>query len=463
MKKFLIILLALLPVLLSCNKESFITGKEARLGISADSLLFDTVFTTTGSVTKVFKLFNNNDQKLRLSEVTLAGGTNSPFKINIDGMATHTARDIELEANDSMYVFVNVSISANGDNQPFILSDSIKIAFNGNETFVQLQAWGRNARFLRNHTIGADEVWDNTRPYVILGPLQVDTAVTLTILEGTQVYLHADAAFIVDGTLKVKGTKKDSVVFRGDRLDETYRDLPGSWPGIIFRGESKENELEWTHILNSYQALIVDGPAPGTQPKLRLRQCVISNIYDAGILAQASSVEAENCLITNCGSNISLELGGDYRFTHCTIASYGNNYIQHKTPVVRLLNHAVIGGTEVTVPLYAGFTNCIFWGENGNVDNEIFAERKGTTPFEVNIRNCLYKAKTENALFNVMSSVKNTAPAFDSINTASRYYNFRLKEGSPALNIGAATGIVFDLDGNNRQVGPPDAGCYEKQ
>ena len=35
----------------SCKKESFITGADARLGLTADTLRFDTVFTTTGSVT----------------------------------------------------------------------------------------------------------------------------------------------------------------------------------------------------------------------------------------------------------------------------------------------------------------------------------------------------------------------------------------------------------------------------
>ena len=38
--------------------------------------------------------------------------------------------------------------------------------------------------------------------------LQVDTGVTLTINPGTRVHLHADAPFVVDGTLIANGTKK---------------------------------------------------------------------------------------------------------------------------------------------------------------------------------------------------------------------------------------------------------------
>ena len=54
-------------------------------------------------------------------------------------------------------------------------------------------------------------------------------------------------------------------------------------------------------------------------------------------------------------------------------------------------------------------------------------------------------------------------PLFDSINTAERYFNFRLKEGSPAINAGSNAGIGLDLDGAPRPVGLPDLGAYEKQ
>ena len=79
----LIILCALL--FFSCKKESFNTSQNASLYTSRDTLFFDTVFTITGSITQSFKIFNNNDQKLQLSQVKLSGGSASPFKINIDG------------------------------------------------------------------------------------------------------------------------------------------------------------------------------------------------------------------------------------------------------------------------------------------------------------------------------------------------------------------------------------------
>src|SRR5690606_20373949 len=104
-----------------------ITSPDAQLYTSTDTISFDTVFTTVGSVTRSFKIFNNNDQKLLLSDVLLAGGTTSPFKINIDGVSSNHVKNIELRPNDSLYVFVQVNIDPSSNQNPFILKDSIEI------------------------------------------------------------------------------------------------------------------------------------------------------------------------------------------------------------------------------------------------------------------------------------------------------------------------------------------------
>ncbi|MEO6136707.1 MAG: hypothetical protein ABIP35_16250, partial [Ginsengibacter sp.] len=78
----------------SCKKETFITSADASLYTNVDTLFFDTVFTTVGSITMTFKIFNNNDQKLRLSKVKLGGGNNSAFQINVDGTAASEVNNI---------------------------------------------------------------------------------------------------------------------------------------------------------------------------------------------------------------------------------------------------------------------------------------------------------------------------------------------------------------------------------
>jgi len=111
-----------------------------------------------------------------------------------------------------------------------------------------LQAYGKNAHFINSKLITSDTTWKNDLPYVILGGVQVDTSVILTIDPGCRIYSHADAPFLVDGTLIINGTKQDSVIFTGDRLDAGYANLPASWPGIYFRANSINNVLTHTII-----------------------------------------------------------------------------------------------------------------------------------------------------------------------------------------------------------------------
>jgi hypothetical protein len=197
--------------------------------------------------------------------------------------------------------------------------------------------------------------------------------------------------------------------------------------------------------------------------KLTLSQCIIDNIYDAGILGINTNINADNCLISNCGSNISLNLGGNYRFTNCTVATYGNLYIAHKNPVLQINNFLMQGGTTLTAPLNALFTNCIFWGENGDVDDEIAISKQGTGPFAVNFNHVLYKAQTDPSEANFISSLKNIPPAFDSINTVRNTYDFHFTKNpsAPAVNAGIITSFLFDLDDKARDASP-DIGCYER-
>jgi hypothetical protein len=207
--KFFLCFVVLTLIIISCKKDSFITSSQANLNTSADTLSFDTVFTSVGSITQSFKIFNNNNQKLRLSSVKLSGGATSVFKINVDGTAATEVDNIEINANDSIYVFVQVNVNPSSANLPFLLRDSILIGYNGNQKYVQLQAYGRNAIFLNQVKITGNVSWNNTLPYVILGRLLVDSNATLTIQPGARIFLHANAPFLVDGTLIVNGTKQD--------------------------------------------------------------------------------------------------------------------------------------------------------------------------------------------------------------------------------------------------------------
>ena len=461
-------LLLLLPVVVlvfavSCRKNSFITSSNAVVQFSADTLFFDTVFVSTGSITEFVKIVNGNNQKLRLSTVRLMGGAQSSFHLKIDGMAGPERDNIDLDAGDSIYIFVAVQIDPQAANLPFIVQDSIEVAFNGNKQYIQLAAYGQNAHFLRNAVLTGNTVWDNRLPYVILGSLRVDTNAVLTIPAGSRVYFHADAPLLVDGALVVNGSKYDStrVVFQSDRLDPPYSGYPAGWPGIYFRETSSGDHLQYAVIRNAYQSVVVLAPPAGAAPKVLLEQCIIDNSYDAGILGVGGSLQANNCLISNCGKNIEVGGGGSYQFVQCTAVSYSNNYIAHTNPVLSVADLAQQGGVLVTGNLQAAFSNCIFWGDNGSVDNEVVVSRQGNSPFAVGFSHCLWRVKTAPAGVTTTGIIANQDPLFDSVNNARQYYDFHLQAGSPALGAGLPAGLLIDLDGNPRPASAPDLGCYQ--
>jgi len=460
-----ILTVCLLTILISCRKDSFITSADARVTITADTLKYDTVFVTAGSTYRTFKIINENNQKIRLSSLKLMGGAGSVFKMNVDGTPGTQFSNIEIGANDSLYVFAQVNVNPSAANLPFILRDSIEVSFNGNKRLVQLEAWGQNAHFFRDKVVAVNETWNNDLPYVLLGSLLINANQTLTINKGCRIYVHADAPIVVNGSLVVNGLKDtaDRVYFRGDRLDEPYRDYPASWPGIFFQPGSKDNVFTYADIRNAYQAVALQDPSPNANPKLILNECVIDNAYDAGIISLNSSVRARNCLVSNCGKNLFLVKGSDYQFTHCTVVTYANRFIDHRDPVLVVSNFISVNNTPVTANLNAVFRNCIFWGDNGLVNDEVVVAKSGATTFNVNFDYNLWKVQTTPANITSNQIINNQSPQFDSVNTSRNYYDFRLKASSPALNKGINAGIATDLDGKPRPVGLPDLGCFEKQ
>ena len=85
-KFILTILILLMPfiVLVSCKKEIINTDSSFKLKFSSDTIIFDTVFTTIGSVTKQLKVFNTGSKKINISSIRLSGSTKSNFSINVD-------------------------------------------------------------------------------------------------------------------------------------------------------------------------------------------------------------------------------------------------------------------------------------------------------------------------------------------------------------------------------------------
>lgn len=453
-------------MLCSCSKDGFNTDADAQISFGKDTLKFDTVFVSSSSVTQSFKIYNNNSQKIRIGQIRLMGGNSSAFQININGISSITTTDFDLDSQDSAYVFVTVNINPNQQNLPFQITDSIRFDCNGKTKFVQLEAYGQNARFIRDLNISSNTTWNDSLPYVILSQLSVDSNAILRLLPGCRIYVGAGAPIIINGTLVSEGTKSNPVVFRGKRLDEYYNNLPGSWPGIYFRSSSKNNTFVYTQILNATDAinLINTSPQP-TAPKLTLQQCIIDNALQSGIYAYSSSFNATNCLISNCRKNISIEKGGVYELEHCTVVAYSNAFILHQNPVLEASDFAV-SGTNETSDLNLLVKNSILWGEGGTNPNELRLNKTGNRLFSVRLNNCILKLGVDPAELIATNVIRNIDPMFNNIDTYENRYNFRTSEDAfaPGIDNGAVTSLLVDLDGLPRVVnGFPDVGCYEKQ
>ena len=464
MNRVLFFLIIISTLFISCDKNDFITSPDAMLRTSVDTLKFDTIFTTTGSITKSFKIVNRNNKVIRIAQLSLTGGAASSFKINVNGLPTVSTDQVDIKANDSIYVFVKVNINPTAANQPFILTDSVRISYNGNIKFVQLQAYGQNAVYLNNRKFNSDTILTGGKPFVILKGLTVDAGVTVTVQAGTKFYCHADAPILINGTLKLNGTASSKIIFTGDRLDEPYNAYPASWPGIYLNATSKDNYFNHVIIKNAFQGLVLQQPSSNPNPKLVAERTEISNAFEVGVLLLNSSALFKNCLLARSGVNLAVIAGGNYNFENCTIAGYSTLYKPHLEAGTSIANFGTVAGALVNNNCLANFTNCIFWGENGSVKNELVTRRQGTSTLTVSLRNCIYKAEEQPGNVTFIASIANQAPLFDSINVGRNSFDFHISNpGAPGINRGLPVGIGTDLDGKSRSVGITDIGCYELQ
>lgn len=460
-------IIALFNPFISCKKDSLLT-KGGDLSFSTDTLKFDTVFTSLGSVTRSFKIYNNNNKRIRMSTIKLSGGDSSYFRMNIDGVATKNIQNVELAPNDSLYVFVALTIDPTNGTLPFIIEDRVMITLNGQTSNVELQAYGQDAHYLNDSVLKTSQTWINDKPYVILGPgALIDSDKVLTIQAGCRIYMHATAKLYVKGTLKTFGTLTDSVIFQGDRLDRDYfgyRDYPGEWGGLHFLSSSKQSNLNYTVIKNAglYDAAVYVQP-PWVDlggPIVEFNSCTIANSAGYGLLCFNTNVRANNCLIQTCGlQNLAIIEGGDYEFNYCTIATYGGVGINHaQQPTVAVLNYRDISLTEyVAADLNALFRNCIIYG---SLDDELFLNQKGNSAYNVKMENCLYRKTSaiNNAV--LINCISNEDPQFEDINK----WDYHVKNTSPANNAGKQIALYpIDMEGNVRDPSTPTIGCYEVQ
>jgi hypothetical protein len=95
-------------------------------------------------VHQYFRVVNPNNRKINISNLSLARGNSSFYRLNIDGIPGKSFQNIEIAAGDSIYVFVEVTIDPNAQSNPFVYQDSVVFETNGNIQDVDLYSVARN-------------------------------------------------------------------------------------------------------------------------------------------------------------------------------------------------------------------------------------------------------------------------------------------------------------------------------
>jgi hypothetical protein len=458
------------------NKE----GKDTYIIDTKLTITFDTVFTSIGSVTRHFLVHNTSNKELTIKSIYLAGGNQSFYSINVNGVPGSSFKDVMIAPKDSIFVFVKVNINPQNLNNPFLVTDSIVFLTGSREQNVKLLAYGQDARYiiadqgsenLRFKVIaGAHETvrWTKERPYVVYGWAAIDSLGTLEIEPGTRVYFHSQSGLWAYrySTLNVNGTTAEPVLFRGDRLERWFDNDYAQWQKIWIN-EGVHAKINNAIISNAFIGVQVD-PLPDNSgiiidqnSLVEIENTIIKNTQMNGVLSRYLNLKMTNCLITNNeGCGLQLE-GGEYTMKYLTIANYA---LTRQAPTCHVSNKVSDPAYSKMPPIdtKANFQNCIIYGNyisKEKIEFEISFYKDKNAELDLMFQNCLVKVKANETASYFKDCLRNVDPKFIDINR--NKLDFRLLPESPAIGKGLPDiAVPFDILGNQRG-NNPDLGAYQ--
>lgn len=373
-----------------CIEDGISTSASDQPVFSTDTLRMGSVFTLDATPTHRFVVFNNNDKGIMISDIRFSDDPSGIFRLNVDGIAGKRFNNVEIRANDSIFVFVEATLPENGRNQMVDVVSHLEFVTNGVTRTLPVKISGRDVTRLRGDArISSDTSFSPEKPYQIYDSLVVEKGVTLTLPAGTELFMHDAARIKVYGTLRMEGTAEKPVSITGDRSGYVAASIPyeimsGQWGGIEFAPESRDNFISHATIRNSEWGLIVDG----ADNSLRLINSQIRNTKEYVLRAFHSNVDAAGCEFADASLGLVGLIGGSHSFNHCTFANY-YLFTAIGGPALQFA-HYDDESLDLDFPdmplLSARLTNCILYGIGGELSK---GDLEGT---DIYLQRCLLKS-----------------------------------------------------------------------
>lgn len=402
-RRTLFIFSILLALVACSDDDSFTTSTSARLSFSVDSVITDTIFSTVGSRTYDFWVYNRNNSGIRLQSVRLSQGNQTGFRVNVDGSYLDNSlgsvvTDLEVRQGDSIRVFVELTAPENGTLDPQTIEEKLVFRLeSGVEQQVVLQGHTWDALPMRNVVVSKDSLIESNKPIVIYGGLRVDSAATLTIKNST-LYFHDGPGLEVYGKLMT-----DNVVMRGDRLDYMFDYLPydrvsGQWGkdgGIIFRSSSTGNMLKNTEIRNAGDYGIRCDSAAYDENVIRLDmyRCVVHNCKGTGVASYNANIRLHYCQLSNSQGDCLAVYGGNADVNKCTFAQF-YPFVGGRGAALRFSNILPLHGMNCDSSIVTGYDEDVLMGvkvDTVKSFNYQFSNTLLRTPYKVREDSLLFQ------------------------------------------------------------------------
>ena len=430
-------------VLSACtDSDSFSSDPSKRLTFSRDTIKMDTVFSAVPSSTYSFWVYNNSGDGIRLRNVRLDRGNQSGFRVNVDGVFANPAvTDIEIRKNDSIRVFVEVTTLENMQQEAQLVEDNLLFTLeSGVVQQVNLRTWSWDANPIRDLVVSQDMTLEESKPLVIYGNgITIEQDATLTI-KNSKLYFHANAGITVKGKLVAENS-----LFRGDRLDHMFNNLPydrvdGQWKGLVIEKNAVGCSMTDCELRNPMTGINCESS------ELMLKNSIVHNCKGAGIFAKKSSLVIDGCQLSNCLNDCLTLLGSSAEINHTTLAQFYPLNFNHGYAI--RWNHIEETIEETTQKYGVSLTmsNTLM---TGSKDDVLSGEKRTEDLISYTFTNCLLRTpvvEDEEAFKDIIwekptDEIQGTKH-FKLIDETNMIYDFTIKEESPAYQKGIGRIIV---------------------